>query len=966
MSTKLYPYQNEGVQQIERFDGRALLADEMGLGKSVAINTPILTPDGWVSIGQLKVGDRVVGGDGKFCNVIGVYPQGKKQIYRIWFKDGIYTDCDKNHLWQVNTATRNWRGNHHLVLTTGELIERGIYSKVGAWGLQSKWYIPIVKPIQFEKKELPIPPYAMGAMLGNGSFSRQVSFSSVDNEVVRRVKNDLIQWEMVSVGNAKDYRFNKGNNSESLFDVFVKLGLAYHHASSKFIPHDYLFSSIEDRIELLHGLMDTDGTVLKSGCKNGKGNTAQYCTVSQQLCADIIHLVRSLGGIATYRIRKKPKFTYRGEHKVGQDAYEINICLPFGICAFSLKRKADLCPNVTGKYPPSRAITKIEALDEESEMVCIAVDSPDNLYVAEHFVVTHNTIQAIKYIIDSDSYPAVVVCPASLKLNWQREFMTHFGKRAEVLSGGKSETLRKAGNRIYIINYDILSKWEKRIIELQPTIIVADECFVAGTPISTPTGDVPIEFISAGMVVYNGIGTGVVEVVSVREISVLVQIELNDGQIIKCTCNHLFFTVDAGWVTAAHLKSGNYLFTRQSASDLMADNNSSVSDIRGCLKVMSVTVLRLSESVPVYNLQVSGHPSYFAGGVLVHNCHMVKSLQANRTKVLLRLSEKVEHFVAISGTPMTNHVTELYPILRMVLGEDGIESRREFCDRYSKLELTRWGFRYVGSRRLPELHKRLQKTCMIRRLVKDVLPDLPDFTRQTIPIELPREARMEYVQMNAAFADWYYEKFPEKSQVQSAVIITKLGYMKRQVAYWKLPFVYDWIDEFFEESEDKKLVVFGLHHKVIDGIVNRYTKRGTLRKPFVVKVDGAISMNDRQRAVDLFQQRPETRLFVGQMRAAGVGLTLTASSNVLFAECDFVPAVHSQAEKRCIRISQKNHVLCTYIVAQNTIEEHVADILQRKQSEFNSAMDGGKSYDDFNLLQELMKRLRDEKLSRLQ
>lgn len=404
--TKLYPYQEEGVRQIEQFGGRALLADEMGLGKAVTINTLILTRNGWVPIGQLKVGDCVIGGDGQSCNVIGVYPQGKKQIYRVWFKDGVYTDCDKDHLWQVNTAVRNWRRNHHLVLTTAEIMKRGLYGKAGSRGVQAKWYIPIVQPVQFEKKELPITPYAMGALLGNGSFLQRVNFSSVDNETVQHVKKDLIQWEMLSC-DGKDYRFNKGDNDESLFDVLAKCGLGNCHANSKFIPHNYLFSSIEDRIELLHGLMDTDGTVLKSRRNNGKGNIAQYCTVSQQLCDDVIHLVRSLGGIATYRIKEKTKFSYNGEQKVGQDAYEINICLPFGICAFSLKRKADLCPNITGKYPPSRAITKIEVLDKETEMVCIAVDSPDNLYVAEHFVVTHNTIQTIKYIIDSNLYPAV-------------------------------------------------------------------------------------------------------------------------------------------------------------------------------------------------------------------------------------------------------------------------------------------------------------------------------------------------------------------------------------------------------------------------------------------------------------------------------------------------------------------------------------------------------------------------------
>jgi intein/homing endonuclease len=755
MPTKLYPYQEEGVKQIEKFGGRALLADSMGLGKCVTINTKILTPNGWIPIWQLKVGDIVIGGDGKPCSVVGVYPQGKKQIYRVWFKDGVYTDCGRDHLWAVNTASRKYHGSGNLVMTTQEIIDNGVYMPAGNRQPQAKWYIPIVLPVQFEKQELPIPPYAMGAMLGNGSFAKRVSFSSIDDATIQRVKQDLIQWEMVSCGNGRDYRFNKGVNQESLFDVFEKLGLGYHHANSKFIPHIYLFSSIEDRIQLLHGLMDTDGTVQKASRPSSKGSVAQYCTVSSQLRDDVIHLVRSLGGMATYNTKKSPKYVCNGETRTGQDAYNINICLPYGICAFSLKRKAELCPNIVGKYPPSRAITKIEVLDEEAEMVCIAVDSPDHLYVAEHFVVTHNTIQAIKYVIETDSYPAVVVCPASLKLNWQREFMMHFGKRAEVLSGGKVETLRRDGNCVYIINYDILSKWEKAITDLRPEIIVADEV------------------------------------------------------------------------------------------------------------------------------------------------HFVKSLQAKRTKVLLRLSKMVEHFIAISGTPMTNHVTELYPILRMVLGEHGIESRREFCDRYSKLELTRWGFRYVGSRRLPELHKRLVKMCMVRRLVDDVLPDLPTYTRQTIPIELPNENRREYVQMNAAFADWYFEKFPEKSQVQSAVIMTKLGYMKRHVAYWKLPFVYNWIDDFFEES-DTKLVVFALHRKVIDGIVNRYANHGTLRRPFVVKVDGAINMDDRQRAVDLFQQRPETRLFVGQMRAAGVGLTLTAASNVLFAECDFVPAVHAQAEKRCI------------------------------------------------------------------
>jgi SWI/SNF-related matrix-associated actin-dependent regulator 1 of chromatin subfamily A len=245
---------------------------------------------------------------------------------------------------------------------------------------------------------------------------------------------------------------------------------------------------------------------------------------------------------------------------------------------------------------------------------------------------------------------------------------------------------------------------------------------------------------------------------------------------------------------------------------------------------------------------------------------------------------------------------------------------------------------------------------MIRRLLKDVLKDLPDKTRTTIPITLPKSNMSEYAQMNVAFEEWMLKNHPEKEVSSAAIILTKLGYMKRKVAEWKLPFVFDWIDNFLEDT-DGKLIVFGLHHKILNAIMSRYQK-GSTRYPFAVKIDGTVSMIDRQRAVDSFQTRPEVRLFVGQMRASGVGLTLTASHNVLFAECDFVPSVHSQAEARARRIGQKNHVQCTYIIANSTIEEHVAEILYRKQQEFDAVVDGGRNVDSFNIIQELLRKMR--------
>ncbi|MDR2170711.1 MAG: hypothetical protein LBP59_11260 [Planctomycetaceae bacterium] len=810
MTTKLYKYQEQGVIQIERFGGRVLLADSMGVGKAQPVTTPVLTPDGWRNIGKLRIGDTVYGGNGKPCKVVGKYPQGKLPVYRVYFKDGVYSDCNSEHLWAVNTTERKQQNKPALIKTTQELIDDNI-----------DYFIPLTEPVQFPQKELPIHPYTLGALLGSGLISsNNVYMSSDDSELldyIRAFLPDDIQmvksesddpdeplWSFVSTYNIDNNCFENFTNNSLIrrcYDLYL-------HAY-RFIPDLYLFASVEDRIELLRGLMDTIGVV------NESGGQAELCLEgdrSCQLASDILFLLQSLGGNVNIKVTQ-PFQNGNGWRTL----YKIAFTLPHGICPFYTSRKSRIYPNITGKYSPTRAISKIEKLGTSEQMVCIAVDSPDHLYITNDFILTHNTIQAIKYIIDAQTYPAIVVCPATLKLNWQREFMMHFDKRSIILSSGKTFELKPDNEAVYIINYDILKKWLPQLLNLNPAIIVADEC------------------------------------------------------------------------------------------------------------------------------------------------HYVKSPFADRTKALAKLASNVPHFIGISGTPMTNHPIELYPILRMILGKDGIESRREFCTRYSKLVLTRFGFRYEGSRRLPELHKRLVKSCMIRRLITDVLPDLPEKTRQILPVELSKSNMNEYREMCMAFGEWYREKFPNKTQMDNdaSLMLMKLGYLKRQVAEWKLPHIYDWIDTFFEES-DGKLIVFGLHHKILDGIIDRYVSRGTKLHPFVVKIDGSVSIPDRQRAVDLFQDRIETKLFVGQMRAAGVGITLTASNQILFAECDFVPAVHLQAEDRARRLGQKNHVLCTYLVADRTIEYHVCDILQRKQSTFQSVMDGGKKVDNMNMLHELLERLKDE------
>jgi len=161
----------------------------------------------------------------------------------------------------------------------------------------------------------------------------------------------------------------------------------------------------------------------------------------------------------------------------------------------------------------------------------------------------------------------------------------------------------------------------------------------------------------------------------------------------------------------------------------------------------------------------------------------------------------------------------------------------------------------------------------------------------------------------------------------------------------KLNAVFEWIDNFFESSDDK-LVVFAHHQFVIEAIYERY-------KEIAVKLTGETSMKDRQKAVDEFQNNPETRLFVGNIQAAGVGLTLTAASTAAFVELAWTPSAHTQAEDRIHRIGQRNTATIYYLVAAGTIEERIAKII-RKKAEITSVVTDGES-EKFDILEEVMR-----------
>lgn len=319
-----------------------------------------------------------------------------------------------------------------------------------------------------------------------------------------------------------------------------------------------------------------------------------------------------------------------------------------------------------------------------------------------------------------------------------------------------------------------------------------------------------------------------------------------------------------------------------------------------------------------------------------------------RTKAVRKLCAEVPHVIALSGTPLVNRPAELWPTLN-ILRPDLFRSFWPFGMRYCGPRMIPWGCGrdFRGASHLGELHAMLFRDLAIRRRKIDVLKHLPSKQRYVVPLALTNPK--EYEHAHNQFLDWLSKRDPTKlSAALRAEQLVRLGTLKRLAARLKLPYVFEWIDSFLKETEEK-LVVFGIHREILGQLQQLYSK-------FCVLVDGQVKGRDRQLAVDKFQTHANTRLFLGNIKAAGIGLNLTAASTVAFCECDWTPGAHVQGEDRCHRIGTTSSVSIYYLVAHGTIEEYLVQIIQEKQRVLSAVMDGGNG-EDLNVFEQLTQAL---------
>lgn len=361
-------------------------------GKAQPLSSKVLTPAGWKRMGDLEVGSVICAPDGTNTTVLGVFPQGEKDIFKVIFDDKTFTYATADHLWEVYTRHTELSE----VTTTADLLRRNPVSTNGC----RKFRIPEVRPLQFNgTKELPLDPYLLGLLLGDGSFrSTTIKFSSIDQELIDKV--DSICREKYDcrlsekMGNC-DYNIRTletSRNTTKVYQIIEALGLAGKLSSEKSIPEPYLFAGIEQRTQLLQGLMDSDGTV-------GLNGTISFSTTSEKLSKQFEFLARSLGFRCTTSSRVT-KYTSNTGNKVdGLPSYRSNILGNSSVAPVTLSRKvARLNQNLSSFR--HRFIESIEPAGTE-ECQCIKVAHPDELYITDDFITTHNTTCCLHMVAEA-------------------------------------------------------------------------------------------------------------------------------------------------------------------------------------------------------------------------------------------------------------------------------------------------------------------------------------------------------------------------------------------------------------------------------------------------------------------------------------------------------------------------------------------------------------------------------------
>lgn len=436
-------------------------------GKAHPLHTPVLTPTGWKMIGDIDTGDLVIGRSGAPCRVTATHDWEDHEVWTLRTSDGRYVEIAPEHEWhaRVRRGSRRWED-----METREIKD--------ALDAGYTVHLPVIDtPPEFDHEDLPLDPYALGLLLGDGGFSQPTSVTFTNSDGLE----EFLPFPRTRMGDRDQWRLRNA------LPVVRMLGLAKRYSHEKFVPYHYLWTSAENRRALLAGLLDTNG--------GNEGKSVTYSTSSPQLRDDLVYLVRSLGGMATWTERE-PWFTYKGERRQGRMNYIVRVRTPFNPFRCGHKHDEWARQHPEGPRDIVLSVEAIETSDQRETVRCLTVDAPDGLYVTQDWLVTHNSTLMMVAAIRAHETGRIPLFVGFEMSNEEQEVrydsITSGVSHHALLSGGlrpseqkkmAREMKRRRGMQPFILSSDIhsgttVTGLAAKIDEYRPDILFVDGVYM--------------------------------------------------------------------------------------------------------------------------------------------------------------------------------------------------------------------------------------------------------------------------------------------------------------------------------------------------------------------------------------------------------------------------------------------------------------------------------------------------------